>query len=88
MAVADGGDGHIGGKPDIGQGDGIPQDRPGVIRAGEQNQDGDSNEGDDPAQDGGDGIPNEGPVEGDETGGQGGFGASSITAYILKMLFS
>ena len=86
MAMADSGDGHIGGKPDIGQGDGIPQSKPGTIRAGEQNQDGDANEGTDPAQDGGDGIPNGGPIEGDEHGGQGNFGLTSMVAYLMSAL--
>ena len=72
LVLADGEDGHIGGKPDIGQGDGIPQDKPGTIRAGEQNQDGDANQGGDPAQDGGDGIPNGGPIEGEEHGNKDG----------------
>ena len=57
-------DGHIGGKPDIGQGDGIPTGHPGTVRAGEQNVEGAGNQGSDPNSDGGDGIPNGGPIEG------------------------
>jgi len=86
-AMAGSTDGHIGGKPDIGQGDGIPQTKPGTIRAGEQNKDGDANAGSEPAQDGGDGIPNGGPIEGDEHGGQGKFGGSSFTAFLSQLLF-
>lgn len=61
-------DGHIGSKPDIGQGDGIPTGHPGTVRAGEQNVDGDGNQGSDPNSDGGDGIPNGGPIEGNGDG--------------------
>ncbi len=63
--------GHIGGKPDIGQGDGIPQSKPGVIREGEQLAQGDASMGDDPASEGGDGIPNGGPIEGEGHQGKG-----------------
>lgn len=74
--------GPIGEKPDIGQGDGIPQDKPGLIRAGEQlgMEQGDASKGDnqprnddigDPANEGGDGIPNGGPIEGTGHKGKG-----------------
>lgn len=85
LAIAGNSDGHIGGKPDIGQGDGIPQTKPGTITAGEQNQDGDANQGSDPAQDGGDGIPNEGPTEGNEHGQQGP-GSGSPSSSFLRFL--
>jgi hypothetical protein len=87
--VADDGDGHIGGKPDIGQGDGVPQDRPGTIRAGEQQQklDGEYNQGTDPAEDGGDGIPNGGPTEGMEHDGPGD-GPHPVIDNMITFIFS
>ena len=44
--------GHIGGKPDIGQGDGVPQTKPGTIRAGEQLAQGAASMGDGPGYEG------------------------------------
>lgn len=44
--------GHIGEKPAIGQGDGIPQPKPGTIRAGEQLVKGSGSKGDGPGNDG------------------------------------
>ena len=85
-AVQASSDGHIGGKPDIGQGDGIPQTKPGTIRAGEQNTSGEASQGTDPAQDGGDGIPNGGPVEGEENGKQGNVDVNSVSSWLIQIL--
>ena len=44
--------GHIGEKPDIGQGDGNPTGHPGVVRAGEQLSQGAASKGDGPGNEG------------------------------------
>ena len=79
--------GHIGEKPDIGQGDGIPQSKPGIIRSGEEMEKGDASKGDDPASEGGDGIPNGGPIEGEGHSGKGDLDSSSIFGF-FSYLFS